>query len=485
MILHNVRLGFATNSSSAHSLIFLSDAVDSDVEDFDFGWNNFMAASDGAKKGYVALQIISALREIVDHKTAALVAKGLLGDVATQAVKTGSIDHQSLYALPYNWNGNGLDYEFVKEFTEFMTRKDLVILGGNDNDEMPHPVADGSAFNLPIPMDEVSGDWVAKKDPQGFLTLYNRGSGSKIRFSFAEDGTRQARPDYSTTPELIDLKITNFCDKGCAYCYQKSSPFDKHGDWGKPDNYNPCKSGNMYSFLKALSDMKVFEVAIGGGEPTSHPRFADILEQFREHGIVPSFSTGTLKWMKENSKNRERIFKAMGTFAYTVAFPQDIIEFDSLVRVYKSENIWRRPVLHHVLGTAPNLESLLEKAHDLNRTIVLLGYKNIGRGSNFQPRDYGDWVDVIVGLREKDKCPNISIDTPLANEFRYELKAAGVHDLFVNRTEGAFSMYIDLVTGKAGPSSFCSDEELVDFDAYSYRVYDRFKEIFPFARERE
>jgi len=142
-------------------------------------------------------------------------------------------------------------------------------------------------------------------------------------------------------------------------------------------------------------------------------------------------------------------------------------------------------VLHHVLGTSSRLGPLLEKAHNCGRTIVLLGYKDTGRGSFFKPTDYKDWVDIIVRLREENKCPSISIDTPLASEFRDELKAAGVNDLFVHRTEGAFSMYIDLVTGKAGPSSFCSDKELVDFDAYGYRIYDRLEEIFPFVGARE
>ena len=48
IIIHNLRLGLATNSSSSHSLIFLAKKYpvkDHDINDGEFGWNFFTAAS--------------------------------------------------------------------------------------------------------------------------------------------------------------------------------------------------------------------------------------------------------------------------------------------------------------------------------------------------------------------------------------------------------------------------------------------------------
>ena len=54
MRIHNVRLGFATNSSSTHSLIFLPKAQDN-YNEGGFGWDNFTLASKEANLDFVAV----------------------------------------------------------------------------------------------------------------------------------------------------------------------------------------------------------------------------------------------------------------------------------------------------------------------------------------------------------------------------------------------------------------------------------------------
>ena len=56
MKIHNLRLGFACNSSSSHSLIFLPGCTDN-AEGQDFGWQCFTLASSEAKMGYLAQQL--------------------------------------------------------------------------------------------------------------------------------------------------------------------------------------------------------------------------------------------------------------------------------------------------------------------------------------------------------------------------------------------------------------------------------------------
>ena len=55
MNISNIRLGFATNSSSTHSIIILPGQVDDMVWEGEFGWQNFTLASSGAKMLYLAV----------------------------------------------------------------------------------------------------------------------------------------------------------------------------------------------------------------------------------------------------------------------------------------------------------------------------------------------------------------------------------------------------------------------------------------------
>lgn len=60
MPITNVRLGFATNSSSSHSIVltnrrYSDDSGNSYGGNLDFGWESFTLASQGSKLPYIAL----------------------------------------------------------------------------------------------------------------------------------------------------------------------------------------------------------------------------------------------------------------------------------------------------------------------------------------------------------------------------------------------------------------------------------------------
>jgi len=489
MRIHNVRLGFATNSSSTHSMIFLKGAKDKIVGDgnYDFGWEHFTAASRKTKEAYFAILVMDALRGMSDDHTAALVASDLLGrDVSD--IGEGYIDHQSMYGLPANWAGNALNYEFAKELRDFILQDDLVILGGSDNDDKDHPLSKGNSFRLGIPQESDRRKLVARKDPQGFWTVFNRETGAKMRFTFPQKGVKPKKdkwrrlgmagmtsPTKAYAPELIDIKITDFCPRKCYFCYQGSGPTGQHASWE-----------NSYDILRALQELNVFEVAIGGGEPTAHPNFVQILQGFRSHGIVPSFSTRDLSWLKDPIRWRP-ILEAAGSFAYSVdESDQSIEEFAAVLNAngFRSglRDLVPQPTVHHVMigGWNGNFEEFLHSAYHHSIHVVLLGYKFTGRGANQKPKDHDDWVDVVVKLNEKGECPRLSIDTTLAKTFAHKLKAAGIPDWLIETKEGSFSMYIDLVASKMGPSSFCPVNELVDLDwtNRSYKAKDQILKAF-------
>jgi len=446
MKLFNLRLGLATNSSSTHSLIFLPGKkvedkdVDQDVSERRFGWSRWTAASPEAKRAYVACMLLHNLpRQVLPFEIQKMVVQQWTGQTLTDDGYGGAeehIDHQSVYCLPRSWDGKFVDKEFFDEFSAFMLQKDLVILGGNDNEDDRHALDNGKAFTLPLRQDDSSAPWVARKDPkQGYWTLFNRAEGTKIRFTFDD---LQAVPRKASVPELVDVKITDYCPVGCKFCYQDSTASGKHAD----------KMGDL---TYAIGKMKVFEVAIGGGEPTLHPDFVKILSGFRAYGVVPNFTTKLLHWLRD-PKIWTKVIEAVGAFAYSVDDGEDV---DELAALLTHNGIPKEKAsVQYVMGSNYALEPVLEAAGRHRLRVTLLGYKTTGRGKDVKPTDYNGWITVARRVQQRFYL-TLGIDTALAAEYEAQLEKEGVPKLLFTTQEGKFSMYVDAVEMKCGPSSYC------------------------------
>jgi radical SAM protein with 4Fe4S-binding SPASM domain len=112
---------------------------------------------------------------------------------------------------------------------------------------------------------------------QGYSTFFNAKTGF---FARVED-KGSPEPFWSTHgPELMDISITNWCDKGCVFCYKSST---KSGHHMALDDYK--------SVIDSAARMGTFQVALGGGNPNQHPDFIEILKYTYENDIVPNYTT--------------------------------------------------------------------------------------------------------------------------------------------------------------------------------------------------
>ena len=84
-------------------------------------------------------------------------------------------------------------------------------------------------------------------------------------------------------PEFYDVKITGYCKGGCPYCYMNSTD-------DQTFYYNCIEKINDF-FGNMTKNQRPYQVAIGGGEPTTHPDFIDILKAFRKLDIEPNYTT--------------------------------------------------------------------------------------------------------------------------------------------------------------------------------------------------
>lgn len=433
MKIHNIRLGFACNSSSTHSIIFLKGgALDDCVEDRNFGWEFWTAGSKQSKRDYLGILIVRQLAGQVGGDIARIVARELVGsDVGEDAY----IDHQSYFCFPTEWSGLGIDKEFLADFVAFVDRDDVVFLGGNDNTNEDHPLKAGgrkwtSHEGLPY-----ASEMVAKRDIGGWWSLFNRRDGNKVRLSWSP---KAPTPQKSDAPELVDLKITDACGYNCSFCYQGSTPGGKHGD----ANY-------IGDVLRSLGRLRCFEVAVGGGEPTTHPNLLSIMSEARHSGVVPNITTRNVDYFghKDHGPLLQRL-------AGGIAVSVDSFDDMHTLRIAVDKGWFSRDVsVQHVVGTVDQryTDALIGGVINQHK-VVLLGWKTTGRGDIHKKRDV-DWMAAV----KKTGLYRVGIDTALASQTDpARLKKAGVDEAFLTRKEGAFSCYIDAVSKRIGPSSYCS-----------------------------
>jgi radical SAM protein with 4Fe4S-binding SPASM domain len=81
-------------------------------------------------------------------------------------------------------------------------------------------------------------------------------------------------------PELLDISITNYCERNCDFCYRASH---QQGSFMPLDDYK--------MIMEQAQKAGVLQVALGGGNPNQHPQFVEILKTTRKHHIIPSYTT--------------------------------------------------------------------------------------------------------------------------------------------------------------------------------------------------
>lgn len=427
MQVSNVRLGFATNSSSSHSIVILpkgdrAPREDCDSSDGGYGWENFVLTSEEEKMRYFAAQLGETLEYAVGSEITQAVLHDFLG---VRWNDDWYVDHASHLTFPIDSKTGHLNWSFIKDLQMFLKREDVVVFGGNDNDGVEHHYSD-HLYDLR----EVAGTLYAAKTGK-WWTLFNTRNGAKIRLSFFDDGVELRR---SLRPELVDMHITDYCPFNCKFCYQDSTV--KGGIASYED---------VTDYLYQLQG--TFEVAFGGGEPTFHPDFVRILRYAKSVGIIPNFTTKVMpiSWSQELVETTQEI---CGGFAVSLQHSYDVAKLKlQCVKLGLEEQVH----VHYVVGVESYhyLEAMIKACHEENIPLTLLGFKTTGRGETFKP------AKEPIRKESLDKAWNVSVDTAFVELYPDIL--ANISDRLITSGEGRFSMYVDAVNKQAGISSYHRD----------------------------
>lgn len=252
-----------------------------------------------------------------------------------------------------------------------------------------------------------------------------------------DDGTkiRETNDDnfISEFPECMDIKITNYCDMSCPYCHENSTTNGIHGNILQAEFIN-----SLHSFT---------ELAIGGGNPLSHPNLIEFLKILKDKNIIANITVNQ-KHFLDNQPMLQHLVEEKLIYGLGVSF---IKLTDELIMCL---NMFPNVVLHIINGIV-NINDL-QKLYDQDFKILILGYKQLRRGNDY----YSELVEKNKSIIYKE-LPNIikrfqvvSFDNLAIEQLNVKrLMSKKQWNEFYMGDDGQFTMYIDLVKEEFAKSS--------------------------------
>lgn len=128
-----------------------------------------------------------------------------------------------------------------------------------------------------------------------------------------------------SAPLDVHMSITNRCNLRCRGCYALRDD--------EPVKDMPLDFAQ--AIIDRLSDMDVFTIALGGGEPFLHPQLFDIATYSRRAGIVPNVTTNGLL-IDADTARKCRVF---GSVHVSCHHPSELPRLEEPVRLLKRSGI--------------------------------------------------------------------------------------------------------------------------------------------------
>lgn len=244
-------------------------------------------------------------------------------------------------------------------------------------------------------------------------------------------------------PEFYDIKVTGNCQGGCPYCYMDSK---------EEPHYEDIIAKTMEFFSAMPLEHLPFQVALGGGEPTSHPDFTELLRLLKEFfDICPNYTTNgmwTNPFVDVMTHKESKIIEATAKYCGGVA-----ISCHPHLRKYWEKaaySYWQNEIklnFHIIISDKESIDDFVKIYNEWKTRVdyfVLLPYGNQGRA----PYKEIDWEYLVTKLPEKQN--QIAFG---ANFYPYLLK--GGHNIKISLYEPEImSKFLDLKDMSLYPSSF-------------------------------
>src|ERR1700733_152712 len=262
------------------------------------------------------------------------------------------------------------------------------------------------------------------------LASYNNGNVSVLLFS---DGTKvrsYASDPLPVHPESIDLKITDWCDAGCVYCHEQSTIKGQHA--------------SVRSILEIVSSLpRGVEIAIGGGDPFSHPAIEIILSEFAQLGLISNVTVNGRHIERHSELIRSLRNKSL-LYGLGVSFHEGMN-----LNLVANDNT----IVHFIAGENKPAQAM--KLMRYHPKILVLGYKRFGRGikhhSDVTEKRLAEWRYWIGRImRSGSVCfDNLALEQLNVKRWLDE----DMWDRCFMGNDGKFTMYVDAVRDEFAISS--------------------------------
>ena len=252
----------------------------------------------------------------------------------------------------------------------------------------------------------------------------------------------------ASTVESMDIKITNYCDMGCPMCHENSTTDGKHADILGP------------SFLDKLHPYT--ELAIGGGNPLSHPDLYEFLQRCKEREFIPSMTVNQVHFEKNYDFIKKLIDEQL-IYGLGISLNKPTESFIKKVQTIPNAVI-------HIINGLVTLEQLYDMK-DKGLKILILGYKVFRRGEALYNQEH-TLIDIrkmllynmLEEIIDKEWFKVVSFDNLAIEQLEPqrlmdedEWKEFYMGDDGIGNSFTSASMFVDMVERKYAKNS-CSTE---------------------------
>lgn len=293
------------------------------------------------------------------------------------------------------------------------------------------------------------------------LGIYKNGNFTTKLFS---DGTKireteddEFIPDFA---ENMDIKISNYCDMGCKFCHEGSTKNGKHGDILNQ------------KFIETLHPYQ--EVALGGGDATSHPDLIPFLHKLKDRKVIVNMTVNQRHFEQKQELIKKLIDEKL-IYGLGVSLVNPTDEFISLIQQYPNA------VIHVINGVLK--PSDIAALSNKNLKMLILGYKQLRRGNEWYSANHENIIIKQMWLKENlggiiNNFKVVSFDNLAIEQLEVQrLMSKEEWDEFYMGDDSEFTYFIDMVERKFAKNSTTPIAE-------RYELLDSVDEMFEKIRLR-
>jgi len=302
------------------------------------------------------------------------------------------------------------------------------------------------------------------------LGVYKNGN---YNVTILSDGTKIRRTEEDEFipefPENADVKITDKCSQGCPFCYEGCT---------KEGNHSALMNGTEFAQHWMNTLHPYTELAINGND-LDHPQLDEFLLKMQEKKIIVNVTVNQNQFMKHLDYIKYLTNKKM---IYGLGVSLSNSKDKNFFNEIKN---FPNAVIHTIAGILTSEDIIILMKNHVK--VLILGYKNLGRGINYKNNVYNHvddyikqlqfWLPKMVNECKVVSFDNLAIEQLGVKELLFKDKEDEWNEFYMG-DDGNFTLYIDAVNQTFAKNSCMPKDERFPIAGRSMTA------MFNFIRDR-